>query len=705
MERKWLWKKKSSEKSSGETDSSGSVSSHSERYSDEQEALKASPNHDAQSPEVTSKAASSADDVSDSLKSLTARLSAALVNVSAKEDLVKQHAKVAEEAVAGWEKAENEAAVFKSELEATIQQNLALEDRVSHLDGALKECVRQLRQAREEQEQTVQEAVLKKTRDWESTKLKLESLIVELQRNAEANKAEASAFVDPHLSHKLQSLKKENSALKHQLLSQAEELEIMTIERDLSAQAAETASKQHLESIKKVAKLEAECRRLKALGSKTPVVNDHKSSAASSIYVESCMDSQSDSGERLNMMEIDSQKMIGSEANKRDLTFSDSWASALVAELDQLNNEKAVSRNLPAPSIDIDLMEDFLEMERLASLPQTGNGTSCLESEAIVNQTNNEERALRAELEAMSHRTAELEDKLEKLQVEKERLEVENAELEAMSHQAAELEDMLEKMEVERENLEVENAELKTALAKSQECYVAAEFQLKEAEMKLEELQKELSIAKESKQTIESQLISMEAEAWTMSAKVDSLEAEVQRERALSAEIVVKCQDLEEELSRKNEEVKFQKTACSNGELKRKQEDLAVAAGKLADCQKTIASLGNQLKSLATLEDFLIDSGSLPGFTAVAPQVPKADENWKLHSNVTYSPKRDSVSKPADESSGPSVNRSRNEDNSPPSSSSSTSSTVLSTHVSSEKNRNGFAKFFSRTKSGIRLEI
>ncbi|KAM0971565.1 hypothetical protein ACFX13_019749 [Malus domestica] len=704
MERKWLWKKKSSEKSSGETDSSGSVSSHSERYSDEQEALKASPNHDAQSPEVTSKAASSADDVNDSLKSLAERLSAALVNVSAKEDLVKQHAKVAEEAVAGWEKAENEAAVFKSELEATIQQNSALEDRVSHLDGALKECVRQLRQAREEQEQTVQEAVLKKTCDWESTKLKLESQIVELQRNAEANRSEASAFVDPRLSHRLQSLKKENSALKHQLLSQAEELEIMTIERDLSAQAAETASKQHLESIKKVAKLEAECRRLKALGSKTPVVNDHKSSAASSIYVESCMDSQSDSGERLNMMEIDSQKMNGSEANKRDLTFSDSWASALVAELDQLNNEKAVNRNLPAPSIDIDLMDDFLEMERLASLPQTENGTSCLESEAIVNQTNNEERALRAELEAMGHRTAKLEDKLEKLQVEKERLEVENAELEAMSHRAAELEDMLERMEVERENLVVEKAELKTALSKSQECYVAAEFQLKEAEMKLEELQKELSIAKESRQSIESQLVSMEAEARTMSAKVDSLEAEVQRERALSAEIAVKCQDLEEELSRKKE-VKFQKTACSNGELKRKQEDLAVAAGKLADCQKTIASLGNQLKSLATLEDFLIDAGSLPGFTAVAPQVPKADEIWKLHSNVTDSPKRDSVSKPADESSGPSVNRSRNEDNSPPSSSSSTSSTVLSTHVSSEKNRNGFAKFFSRTKGGIRLEI
>lgn len=34
--RKWLWKRKSSERSPGETESSGSMSSHSERYSDEQ---------------------------------------------------------------------------------------------------------------------------------------------------------------------------------------------------------------------------------------------------------------------------------------------------------------------------------------------------------------------------------------------------------------------------------------------------------------------------------------------------------------------------------------------------------------------------------------------------------------------------------------------------------------------------------------------
>lgn len=66
-----------------------------------QELMRESPNDNSQSPEVTSKAEITEDEVKENVKSLTEKLSAALVNVSAKEDLVKQHAKVAEEAVAG----------------------------------------------------------------------------------------------------------------------------------------------------------------------------------------------------------------------------------------------------------------------------------------------------------------------------------------------------------------------------------------------------------------------------------------------------------------------------------------------------------------------------------------------------------------------------------------------------------------------------
>lgn len=72
--------------------------------SSKQEASKASPSHDSHSPEVTSRAGMAENDVNEVVRGLAEKLSAALVNVSAKEDLVKQHAKVAEEAVAGTNK-------------------------------------------------------------------------------------------------------------------------------------------------------------------------------------------------------------------------------------------------------------------------------------------------------------------------------------------------------------------------------------------------------------------------------------------------------------------------------------------------------------------------------------------------------------------------------------------------------------------------
>jgi hypothetical protein len=59
------------------------------------------PTHNPQSPEVTSEALLTDEDIRDNVRTLTDKLSAALLNLSAKEELVKQHAKVAEEAVSG----------------------------------------------------------------------------------------------------------------------------------------------------------------------------------------------------------------------------------------------------------------------------------------------------------------------------------------------------------------------------------------------------------------------------------------------------------------------------------------------------------------------------------------------------------------------------------------------------------------------------
>ncbi|KAM3188722.1 hypothetical protein P3L10_034557 [Capsicum annuum] len=88
----------------------------------------------------------------DEVKDLNEKLAAAQSEMTNEENLVKQYAEVAEEAVSGWEKAESEAAKLKNHLESVTLLKLTAEDRASHLDGALKlhldgalkECMRQI---------------------------------------------------------------------------------------------------------------------------------------------------------------------------------------------------------------------------------------------------------------------------------------------------------------------------------------------------------------------------------------------------------------------------------------------------------------------------------------------------------------------------------------------------------------------------------
>lgn len=63
---------------------------------------KAFPTHSIQSLEVTCKALRSDEELNESVGTLKEKLSAALLDSNAKDELVKQHAKVAEEAVSGF---------------------------------------------------------------------------------------------------------------------------------------------------------------------------------------------------------------------------------------------------------------------------------------------------------------------------------------------------------------------------------------------------------------------------------------------------------------------------------------------------------------------------------------------------------------------------------------------------------------------------
>ncbi|KAL0369260.1 UNVERIFIED_CONTAM: Filament-like plant protein [Sesamum calycinum] len=270
-----------------------------------------------------------------------------------------------------------------------------------------------------------------------------------------------------------------------------------------------------------------------------------------------------------------------------------------------------------------------------------------------------------------------------------------------MTQRVSELENQLGKIEAEK-------LELQNALDESVDSLKAAERRLEEAEIRLEELQKELTAVNETKELLEFQLIGMEAESRTMSTNVDSLKAEIEEEKKLSEELTVKCQELENELTRKIQETQIEQQTNSNGELKIKQqelktillqEDLAVAADKLAECQKTIASLGRQLKSLATLEDFLIDTSNLPGLSGGQLVSRAGGEIWRITSNETFLPQCDSDRSRTSMENYCNLGNG-NEDSSP----SSSLSAPSTNHITAAKSRNSFGKLFSRSKSVSELE-
>ncbi|KAL2347169.1 hypothetical protein Fmac_001169 [Flemingia macrophylla] len=551
-----------------EAGSSGSMSSHSERFSDDQ----VYPTQTTPSPEVTSEAAPNDEEVTD-VKTLTEKLSAALLNASAKEELAKQHAKVAEEAVSGWERAENEVLILKQKLDAAKQKNSVLEDQVNHLNGALKQCMWELQQVKEEQDQNIHEDVAGNS--YAHSELR--------------HSKEEQEQVHSDLHQRLEDLEKENSSLKIELQSRFEELELRTIERDLSTQAAEAASKQHLESIKKVTKVESECRRLKAMARKTFSANDHRSVTASSVYVESFTDSMSDIRERQLVLESDVRKLGGWDENEGESSHYDSWPSTLITEVDQFKSENTAEKNCMVFSTEINLMDDFLEMERLVAFPDTKSVGSFPVVGTASDQLNVGHGTTNVEVEAMIQKNVALEKKLEKMEANKLELEMDltkcQKQLEASLHRMMEME------------LEVVELQTKLVLANKSN----------------EEACEELKATHEKKEIAESKLRVAQTEAEELVSKILSLEEEIEKERALSAENLAKCGKLEDELLRMKRETQLQQNAeillgeGVNSELKQEKE-LALAANKFAECRKTIESLGLQLKSLATLEDFIVDS-------------------------------------------------------------------------------------------------
>ncbi|XP_073294878.1 filament-like plant protein 4 [Primulina huaijiensis] len=224
----------------------------------------------------------------DEVTELKEKLSEAQSETNNKEIMVKQHAKVAEEAVSGWEKAKAEAEALKNHLESVTLLKHTAEDRASHLDGSLKESMRQIRNLKEEHDKKLHEVVLNKAKVFDKMKLELGSKISNLDQEILRSAAEKSAISQSLLERSnmliklneeklqaeteieilnsnIESCEKEVNSLKYELNIARKEVEIRNEEKNMSLRSAEAANKQNLEGVKKIAKLEAECQRLRGL--------------------------------------------------------------------------------------------------------------------------------------------------------------------------------------------------------------------------------------------------------------------------------------------------------------------------------------------------------------------------------------------------------------------------------------------------------
>ncbi|KAL1809944.1 hypothetical protein ACET3Z_026934 [Daucus carota] len=262
----WSWKRKSAEKTStGSNEQKNSLTGNREQtlLNDREELQK-------------------------ELTALNEKLSFVLIECNRKDEFAKHQTEAAKEAIAGREKSEAEARSLKQEAEKAIKQRLACEDRLVSMDASLKECMQQLRFVREEQEKRIYDAIMKTSREYEEMIIVLEERLAEtsqrvtmlVSQNTQLSKAliaeekvikdlqECRAWSDANsstLMTKLECTEKENASLKYELRVVERELDIRNEEKEFNRRTAEVTHKKHLESAKKIVKLESECQRLRLL--------------------------------------------------------------------------------------------------------------------------------------------------------------------------------------------------------------------------------------------------------------------------------------------------------------------------------------------------------------------------------------------------------------------------------------------------------
>ncbi|KAL4582260.1 hypothetical protein LXL04_006804 [Taraxacum kok-saghyz] len=325
------------------------------------------------------------------------KLSSALAEIKAKDDIAKKQTNIAREAIQGWEKAESEVLSLKQELEKSTQQTISSEERLYGVDSALKECMQQLRFVREEQEKRIHDAVIKTSREYEKSLIAIEEKLSEsnkknsklISENTHLTKSllskekvidelhAAMSRLHSELSSvttRLESSQRDNASLSYEVRVMEKELEIRNEERDFNRRTADVAHKQHLASVKKIAHLETEAQRLRVLVSKRlpgPAALLKMKNEVEMIGKKSNpVDHESNNfNKQINI--LTEQLCSLEEENKVLKEFIITQKTNSLLSSSDIDEKTSMTESW-APSCktvgasDIGLMDDFIEMEKLA---------------------------------------------------------------------------------------------------------------------------------------------------------------------------------------------------------------------------------------------------------------------------------------------------------------------------------------------------
>ncbi|XP_047328228.1 filament-like plant protein 4 [Impatiens glandulifera] len=577
----------------------------------------------------------------DTITELNEELSASQLEIATKETLVKQHSKVAEHAVSGWEKAEAEVSVLKNHLESATLLKLAAEDRGSQLDGALKECMKQILNLKEEHEQELIDVVHSYKNELDKVRIELEGKISNLDRKLAKSEAEnatlsrslqersdlliklceeksqANAEIEK-LKGNIELCQKEMNSLKYEHHIVKKELEIRNEEKNMSVKSSEVANKNHLEGVKKIAKLEAECQRLRGLVRKK--LPGPAALAKMKLEVEkSGSDNRETTSnefltERIFTIEEETKMLKETLATRNsELQVSREKLQSLESRIKEDDNRNASIGN------NLILMDDFLEMEKLAystneeitaAISQIHEFVSVLNKEAshklitssksnlvdfVIDLSHVLSKANEDHFNVLSYKNNETtsSDCIDKIALPSPIDDLSDPDIPKCSFEE------FQQLKLEKEKLLVDLEANKNQLIEAEQIRVEIKSQL-ESSRKMNGLSEtQLKCMAESYNALEKREEDLKTEVKLLQIKIESIDNDLQEEKRNHHDALARFKDLQEQLQR-------MESSVAETESKNQQEkNIAAASEKLVECQETIFLLGKQLKAMRPQADYM----------------------------------------------------------------------------------------------------